>query len=164
MSVGLAVFGAGSAIAMQCGTASSLIATRALMGVGAALVMPATLSILTNVFTDAKERAKAIGLWAMVGGVGVALGPVVGGWLLEHFAWSSIFAINIPVVVVALVAGRFLVPTSRDPESPRLDIAGALLSIAGHDVAFRCQHCEGVPGRWSAVFKPAAAPRGEGYC
>ena len=131
MSAGLAVFGAGSAIAMQCGAASSLIATRALMGVGAALVMPATLSILTNVFTDPRERAKAIGLWAMVGGVGVALGPVVGGWLLEHFAWSSIFAINIPVVVVALVAGRFFVPTSRDPESPRLDIAGALLSIAG---------------------------------
>ena len=131
MSAGLAIFGIGSAAAMLCGSAPSLIATRAVMGLGAALVMPATLSILTNVFTDPRERAKAIGMWAMVGGVGVAIGPVVGGWLLEHFAWSSVFAINVPVVVIALVAGRFLVPTSRDPESPRLDVVGALLSISG---------------------------------
>ncbi len=101
------------------------------MGVGGALIMPATLSILTNVFTDEKERAKAIALWASVGGLAVALGPVTGGFLLEHYSWNAVFALNIPVAVIALVAGRVVVPTSRDPETPPLDIAGALLSIVG---------------------------------
>jgi EmrB/QacA subfamily drug resistance transporter len=131
LSAGLAVFGTGSAAAMLADSASMLIAARAFMGIGGALIMPATLSILTNVFTDEKERAMAIGLWATVGGLAVAIGPVTGGWLLEHFAWSAIFAINVPVVVVALVAVRAVVPTSRDPETPPLDIPGAVLSVAG---------------------------------
>ena len=101
------------------------------MGAGAALVMPATLSILTGVFTDPAERAKAIGIWSGVSGLGVAVGPTLGGLLLEHFAWSSIFLINIPVVVVALIAGRRLVPASRAPKAPRIDITGASLSVAG---------------------------------
>ena len=86
LSAGLIVFAAGSAAAMMAGSASMLIAARAVMGIGGALIMPATLSILTNVFTDPKERAKAIGLWATVGGLAVAIGPIVGGWLLEHFS------------------------------------------------------------------------------
>jgi len=93
--------------------------------------MPATLSILTNVFTDPGERAKAIGIWAGVSGLGVAIGPVTGGWLLEHFWWGSVFLINVPVVIIGLVAGRFLVPNSRDPESPRLDLAGTVMSAVG---------------------------------
>jgi EmrB/QacA subfamily drug resistance transporter len=101
------------------------------MGVGAALIMPATLSILTNVFTDARERAIAIALWSAVAGIAVALGPVSGGFLLEHFWWGSVFIINVPVVILALVAGRLLVPTSRDPAAPRLDWTGAVLSIVG---------------------------------
>jgi EmrB/QacA subfamily drug resistance transporter len=101
------------------------------MGIGAALIMPATLSILTNVFTDARERAIAIALWSAVAGVAVALGPVSGGFLLEHFWWGSVFIINIPVVIIALVAGRLLVPTSRDPAAPRIDWGGAALSIVG---------------------------------
>jgi EmrB/QacA subfamily drug resistance transporter len=131
LSSGLVIFAVGSAAAMTASSASMLIGARAFMGIGGALVMPATLSILTNVFTDPKERAKAIGLWATVGGLGVALGPITGGWLLEHFHWSAAFAINIPIAAVALVAGRAAVPTSRDPETPPLDLPGAAASIVG---------------------------------
>jgi EmrB/QacA subfamily drug resistance transporter len=98
------------------------------MGVGAALVMPSTLSILTNVFPP-HERARAIGLWAGVAGAGGAIGPITSGFLLEHFWWGSIFFLNLPVVVLALVSGYFLVPDSRDPDQARLDFAGAGLSI-----------------------------------
>jgi EmrB/QacA subfamily drug resistance transporter len=130
LSSGLGIFAAGSIVAMHVESGSMLIAARAVMGVGGALIMPATLSILTNVFVDPKERAKAIAMWAGVGGLAVAFGPVMGGLLLEHFSWGSVFALNIPIVVIALSAGRFAVPTSRDPETPPLDIPGALLSIA----------------------------------
>jgi EmrB/QacA subfamily drug resistance transporter len=131
LSAGLVVFAAGSVFAMHADSSSMLIAARAVMGVGGALIMPATLSILTNVFTDAKERAKAIAMWAGVGGLAVALGPVTGGFLLEHFSWTAVFALNIPIAAVALVAGRLVVPTSRDPQTPPLDVPGAVLSIVG---------------------------------
>jgi EmrB/QacA subfamily drug resistance transporter len=98
------------------------------MGAGAAFVMPATLSILANVFPP-RERARAIGIWAGVAGAGGAIGPVASGWLLEHFWWGSVFFINLPVVALALVAGRFLVPASRDPRKVPLDPVGAGLSI-----------------------------------
>jgi EmrB/QacA subfamily drug resistance transporter len=130
LSSGLGIFTVGSIVAMHVDSGSMLIAARAVMGVGGALIMPATLSILTNVFTDPKERAKAIAMWAGVGGLAVAFGPVMGGFLLEHFSWGSVFAVNVPIALLALSAGRFLVPTSRDPETPPLDIPGALLSIA----------------------------------
>ena len=100
------------------------------MGIGAALVFPATLAILSNVFTDSRERAKAIGLWAGVSAIGVALGPVSGGWLLEHFWWGSSFFVNVPIVIVAIVAGHVLVPTSRDPHAGRLDPLGLALSVS----------------------------------
>jgi EmrB/QacA subfamily drug resistance transporter len=128
---GLVVFGVGSALAAVSGSADRLIFFRALMGVGAAAIMPATLSILTNVFTDPKERPRAIALWSAVSGLGVAIGPTLGGWLLEHFNWGSIFLINVPIVVVALVAGRFVIPPSADENPPAIDPVGALLSIAG---------------------------------
>jgi EmrB/QacA subfamily drug resistance transporter len=131
LSTGLLIFGAGSTLSAFSGSAGTLIATRALMGIGGALIMPATLSILTNTFLDPRERAKAIGVWAGVSGMGIAIGPIVGGWLLQHFWWGSVFLINIPVVIIALTAGRFLIPDSRDPSSPRLDPLGAGLSIAG---------------------------------
>jgi MFS transporter, DHA2 family, multidrug resistance protein len=101
------------------------------MGIGAALVMPGTLSILTNVFTDTRERAKAIAIWTATAGIAVAIGPVTGGWLLEHFWWGSVFLINVPVVIVAVTLGQLFVPTSRDPSAPRIDVLGAVLSIAG---------------------------------
>jgi EmrB/QacA subfamily drug resistance transporter len=131
LQVGLTVFGLGSAAAAFAGSAGTLIAARAVMGVGGALIMPPTLSILTNVFSDARERARAIGIWAGVSGLGIAIGPVTGGWLLEHFWWGSVFLVNLPVVTIALVAGRFLVPTSRDPAPRRLDPMGTVLSFAG---------------------------------
>ena len=90
--------------------------------------MPATLSILTNVFSP-EERPRAIGIWAGVSGLGVAIGPITGGYLLDHYWWGSIFLVNVPVIAVALVGGAILVPNSRDPESPPLDYVGAALSV-----------------------------------
>src|SRR4051794_9719761 len=130
LTAGLIIFGVASATASQADTANQLIVLRAVMGLGAALVMPATLSILTNVFPP-QERGKAIGIWAGLAGAGAAIGPIAGGWLLEHFSWGSVFLVNMPIVIVALVAGRFLVPRSKDEAAERLDPVGALLSIAG---------------------------------
>ena len=132
LAIGLGIFGLGSLASSFAGSSGMLIATRALTGAGAALIMPATLSILTNVF-PAEERAKAIGIWAGISGVAVAIGPVVGGLLLVHFWWGSIFLINVPVCAFALVIGRVIVPNSRDPHPRRLDPVGAVLSIAGLD-------------------------------
>ena len=127
---GLAVFGATSALAGSVDSAQGLILGRALMGTGAALIFPATLAIITNVFRDPGERAKAIGIWSAVTGLAVAAGPVSGGWLLEHFWWGSIFFVNVPVVIVALVATVLIVPESKEAGAPRLDIGGIVLSIA----------------------------------
>src|SRR4029077_11948170 len=118
LTIGLSIFGVGSVMSAFAPSASMLIATRALMGIGGAFIMPATLSILTNVFTDPKERAKAIGVWAGISAVGLGIGPVTGGFLLSHFWWGSVFLVNAPFVVAALVLGYFLVPDSRDPAAP----------------------------------------------
>jgi EmrB/QacA subfamily drug resistance transporter len=130
MQVGLVLFGVTSALGAFATTSGQLIAARGAMGIGAALVFPATLAILTNVFTDPIERAKAIGAWSAVSGLAVAFGPITGGFLLEHFWWGSVFLVNVPIVIVALVGGALLVPTSRDPEVGRFDIVGTVLSIA----------------------------------
>jgi EmrB/QacA subfamily drug resistance transporter len=130
LTAGLLVFGAGSALAALSSDSSQLIASRAVMGVGGALIMPSTLSILINVF-PAQERAKAIAAWAAVAGLGIAIGPVAGGWLLEHGDWNLVFLVNLPFVAATLVAGRWLVPESRDPKQSALDPLGALLSTAG---------------------------------
>jgi EmrB/QacA subfamily drug resistance transporter len=130
LQVGMAVFGIGSLASAMADTPNQLIATRSLMGIGGAFIMPATLSIITNTFPP-EERGRAIGLWAAIAGVATALGPISGGFLLEHFYWGSIFLVNVPIVVVALVAGVALIPTSKDPSKPRLDPVGAALSILG---------------------------------
>ena len=132
LAIGLGIFLVGSLFSAFAGSSHVLILTRAFTGIGAALIMPATLSILTNVF-PAEERAKAIGVWAGVSGVAVAIGPVIGGLLLVHFWWGSIFLINVPVCAFALVIGRLIVPNSRDPEARRLDPVGVVLSIVGLD-------------------------------
>jgi EmrB/QacA subfamily drug resistance transporter len=129
--VGLAVFGAASAWAAYSGGVDGLIVARAVMGAGAALIMPATLSLLVSVFSDARERAMAVGIWAATAGLGVALGPVAGGFLLDRFWWGSIFIVNVPLIVIAMVAGRRLIPESRDPVARRIDWAGAGLSCIG---------------------------------
>ena len=131
LTAGLAVFGCASVWAAFAESAGELTAARALMGVGGAFIMPATLSVLTNSFTDSTERAKAIGVWAAVSGLGIVFGPVVGGWLLDHFWWGSVFLINVPVTVAGVIAGYWLVPESRDESAPRLDLLGAGLSMLG---------------------------------
>jgi EmrB/QacA subfamily drug resistance transporter len=131
---GLAVFGAG-AVAGGLGTSpGALIAARAVMGLGAALIFPATLSLLTNVFTERIERARAIGLWGATTGVGIAVGPIAGGWLLETFSWSSVFFALAPIAVLGAVLVGFSVPTSRDPAAPPADRAGLVLSTAAMGV------------------------------
>jgi EmrB/QacA subfamily drug resistance transporter len=131
LEAGLVVFGLGSALAALSGSAGQLVASRVVMGIGAAAIMPATLSILTNVFTVPAERAKAIAMWAAVSGLGVAIGPTLGGWLLEHFSWGSIFMVNLPIVALALLGGRLVVPPSRDPRPQALDPVGLVTSVAG---------------------------------
>ncbi|KAB1148624.1 MFS transporter [Streptomyces luteolifulvus] len=127
---GLAVFGIGSALAAFSGSAAQLIAFRALMGVGAAFVMPATLAVLMNVF-EREEQPKAIGFWAGGVGLAIAIGPVTGGLLLDHFWWGSVFLVNVPIVVLALGLMLWLVPDSRDPKPGRIDPVGVLLSVVG---------------------------------
>lgn len=131
MQIGLALFGGFSALAALSDSPTELIGWRAAMGIGAALLFPATLAILVNVFTAPKERAAAISVWAATAGVAVALGPVTGGYLLEHFWWGSVLMINVPVVIIAIVAVGRIVPTSRDATIHRFDPFGTVLSIAG---------------------------------
>jgi EmrB/QacA subfamily drug resistance transporter len=128
--LGLGVFGVASLLAAQASEPWQIIAARAVMGLGAALAMPATLSIITNVF-PAEEQPKAIGIWAGLAGAGAAFGPILGGYLVDHFSWSAVFYINVPIVAVVVVAAYLIVPTSRDPEEHPLDPVGAVLSIAG---------------------------------
>ncbi len=127
---GLATFLAGSVVAATTGSTAALIAGRCVMGIGGALIMPTTLSILVNVFGDPRERAQAIAGWTAASGAGIALGPIVGGALMRSYSWSSVFWINVPLLVAAVIGALHLVPDSRDPHATRLDPVGAVLSIA----------------------------------
>src|SRR5262245_53002949 len=129
LQLGLAIFGTASLAVLLVGSAGQLIAVRSLMGIGGALIMPATLSIITNVFPR-EERAKAIGVWSAMAAVGIGLGPLFGGLLLEYFSWESVFLLNVPVAATALALSFVLVPESRDPEPGAFDVVGAGLSIA----------------------------------
>lgn len=128
--VGLTLFGIASALSAFATTPEALIASRALMGVGGAAVMPSTLSIISNVFAP-EERGRAIGIWAGFVGVAVAVGPITGGLLLARFWWGSVFLVNVPVVLLALGAIWWIVPESKDPDPQGLDLRGVVLSIAG---------------------------------
>jgi EmrB/QacA subfamily drug resistance transporter len=131
---GLGIFAAGSLAGALSHSASQLIAARSVMGIGAAAIFPATLSLIANVFTERSERAKAIGAWGATTGVGVAAGPIVGGWLLGRFWWGSVFLLMVPLAaaVAALVATA--VPTSHDPATPPVDRPGLVLSSAAMGV------------------------------
>ena len=127
---GMAIFALASASSAWASSPELLIATRAAMGIGAALIMPSTLSIITDIFPP-YERGRAIAVWAAIAGLGIVAGPVIGGWLLEHFWWGSVFLVNLPIVSLAVVGGYELVPESKDPQATPLDPLGAVLSIAG---------------------------------
>jgi len=129
LQIGLILFAVFSGFGAFANTADSLIIWRGAMGIGAALVFPATLAVITNLFIDPIERAKAIGLWSAVSGMAVAFGPVAGGFLLEHFWWGSVFLVNIPIVAIALVIGHFLIPESREPHRQSFDVIGLVLSV-----------------------------------
>ncbi|HMD91921.1 MAG TPA: MFS transporter [Trebonia sp.] len=128
---GLVAFAGGSAWAAFSGSVGVLVAARASMGIGAALMMPSTLSIITDMFRDGGQRQRAIGFWAGTSGLGFALGPIVGGLLLAHFWWGSVFLINVPIAAGGLLCAIPLVPDSKNPAARRPDLAGAVLSITG---------------------------------
>lgn len=130
-AVGLALFAMGSAASAFSGSPDTLIASRAFMGIGGASIMPSTLSILTNLFVRDDERARAIGIWSGTTGIGVSVGPIVGGWLLSHYWWGSVFLVNVPIAAVGLIATLWLVPDSKNPHSLRPDVVGSALSIVG---------------------------------
>lgn len=133
LQAGVSVFGLASLGALVADSANEVIAVRAAMGVGAALIMPATLSIIANVFSG-EERGKAIGIWAALAAVGIGLGPLTGGLLLEWFDWSAIFLVNVPFAAAALLLGIRYVPESRDPRPGSFDLLGAALSTVGFSV------------------------------
>ena len=129
--VGLLVFALGSAYSAFSGSVTTLITARAIMGVGAACIMPATLSIITDVFRERSEQAQAIGIWSGTTGLGIAIGPIAGGWLLAHFWWGSVFLINVPVAFLGALAALFWIPESHESEKRPLDMFGAVLSTTG---------------------------------
>ncbi len=145
---GYAVFGVGCLVAAFASSTQSLIAARAVTGVGAALVLAPSLAILGTIYPP-EQRSRAIALWAMVGGAGIAVGPVVGGVLLSEFWWGSVFLVNVPVVMIGVVLGARLLPESRRPDNGRLDPLGAVLSVAGLGVAL-FGVIEGPSRGWSA--------------
>jgi EmrB/QacA subfamily drug resistance transporter len=158
LMVGVVVFGIGSVLSGLATGATELIFTRAFMGIGAACIMPATLSLLTNIFHDPKERGRAIGVWAAVAGGSSALGPILGGFLLAHFSWGSVFFVNVPVIIVVLIGAYYLLPESKDAHAAKLDPLGALLSIVGL-VAVLWAIIEAPTKGWGepGVFVPLAA-------
>ena len=128
LQLGIGIFGLASLAVLVVDSTAGLIAVRSLMGVGGALIMPATLSIISNTFPR-EERAKAIGVWAAFAALGIGLGPLLGGLLLEYFSWRSVFLVNVPVAALAFLLGLRLVPESRDPKPGAFDFGGAALSI-----------------------------------
>jgi MFS family permease len=156
---GLGVFSAASLAGSFCTTAHQLIGVRAVMGLGAAMMFPATLPLLTNVFTALRERAAAIGLWGATTGVGIATGPIIGGWLLEHYWWGSVFLFMVPVAAGVAALAAWAVPTSRDPRTPKTDWRGLILSAGGMGVLVLgiIQHPAGAGARRgpSAPWPPA---------
>ncbi|MDA8079990.1 MAG: MFS transporter [Actinomycetota bacterium] len=128
---GLAVFAIGSTWAAFSGSSDVLIAARAFMGLGGAGMMPSTLSIITGMFNNDNERQRAISIWSATAGIGLAIGPIVGGVLLAHFWWGSVFLINLPIAIIGILFSMPLLPESKDPMARRPDPVGALLSVIG---------------------------------
>jgi EmrB/QacA subfamily drug resistance transporter len=130
LQLGIFLFAGASLAASFTGTGSQLIIWRAVMGIGGAMILPSTLAIITNVFPR-EERGKAIGVWAGLNGIGIALGPIIGGLIVDNIGWHWIFLVNLPIAAVALISGWFLVPDSRDPHPKPIDVLGTILSVIG---------------------------------
>jgi len=129
--IGLGLFGLSSLGAALSVSINMLIGFRALLGIGGAMIMPSTLSILIDVFRDGKERAKAIAIWTSIFSIGAGIGPIIGGLLINSFHWSSVFFLNVPIVAVGILGGIVLVPESKDPRAPKPDFPGVSLSVIG---------------------------------
>src|SRR4051812_48115146 len=130
LMIGMLLFGLASLLSSYAQTPDQLILARAAMGFGGAAVMPQTLSIITNVF-EPQERGRAIGVWAGAVGIGIAVGPITGGLLLDHFWWGSVFLINVPIVIAGVIGIAIVVPESKNAVRAKIDFGGVLLSIAG---------------------------------
>ncbi|MEJ3744845.1 MFS transporter [Actinomycetes bacterium KLBMP 9797] len=153
--IGLALFGLASLLSAYAQDPTQLIWARALMGLGGAAIMPVTLSIISNVF-DPRERARAIAIWSGSVGLAIAIGPILGGILLEHFWWGSVFLINVPVVLLGVVAVALLVPESRDPKPGKIDVVGVALSVVGlvalsYGIIDGGEHGFGRPVVWASI-------------
>ncbi|MGJ0203536.1 MFS transporter [Leucobacter sp. gxy201] len=129
--LGYTIFGVASLLVLWAPTAGAVIAVRAFLGFGGAMIMPATLSLIRVIFTDPRERATALSIWAAVSGLGAATGPLLGGFLLEHFSWHAAFLVNVPLMLVALVAGIVILPESRVSHPGPLDLVAAALALGG---------------------------------
>ncbi len=152
---GLILFALASLLSAYSQDPGQLIAARAFMGLGGAAIMPVTLSIISNVF-DPRERGKAIGIWTASVGLAIAIGPLLGGFLLENFWWGSVFLINVPIILLGLVAILFLVPESRDPNPGKVDYAGVVLSVLGlvaltYGIVDGGEHGFGRPSVWAFI-------------
>lgn len=154
---GFTLFGLASTAVLWIDTTAGVIAVRALLGVGGAMIMPSTLSMIRTLFTEPRERATALGIWAAMAAVGGALGPILGGALLEHFSWHAAFLVNVPVMVVALLAGVWLLPEYRVSNPGRWDALGTALSMVGMvALVFAIKHV-GADGPTAPVTLLAAA-------
>ncbi|MFC7646686.1 MFS transporter [Streptosporangium lutulentum] len=129
--IGMAAFAVASVLTAYAPTPEWLIAARVLLGVAGATIMPSTLSMIRNVFTNPRERATAVGIWSSISAMGFALGPVIGGALLNHFWWGSVFLLNVPIAVLIIIVGLLVLPESRNPRPGRLDLVSVPLSIVG---------------------------------
>lgn len=157
LMLGYALFGGASLLVFVAESAEAVIVIRALLGVGGAMIMPTTLSLIRIIFTDPKERATALSIWAAVSGLGAAIGPLAGGFLLEHFSWHAAFLINVPLMLAALVAALFILPESRVANPGRWDAIAALLSLVGMTLlvwsikTFGKESSFAVPEAWIAL-------------
>lgn len=161
--LGYSIFGLVSLLVLTIDTAEAVVAIRALLGVGGAMIMPTTLSLIRVTFTDPKERATALSIWAAVSGLGAAIGPLVGGFLLEHFSWHAAFLVNVPLMLAAIVAGIAILPESRVSNPGRWDALAAVLSLVGMMLlvwaikAFGKESSFAVPEAWAAAVVAVVA-------
>ncbi len=155
--LGYLIFAVASLLVLFANTAEAVIAIRAFLGIGGAMIMPTTLSLIRVIFTDPKERATALSIWAAVSGLGAAIGPLVGGFLLEHFSWHAAFLINVPLMVIGIIAGLMILPESRVSNPGKWDAVAAVLSLVGMTLLvwaikqFGKESSFLVPEAWSAL-------------